>query len=239
MSPADGTTHTGTISAGTRSFDFAALTPRERYKILIGSVVPRPIALVTTIGVDGRANAAPFSFFNCLSADPAIVALGIEFRADGTPKDTGRNIRETGCFTVNIVSDALVEAMNVCAVPFEPGFDELVAAGLTAIPGTRVGCPRIGEAPVALECRRMMALSIGQSREIILGEVLMAHVRDDLIDPATLYIDQLGLDAIGRMGGHGYSRTREYFDLPTRSLKQWMETPGAGQRLWPETEELA
>lgn len=221
------------------SFDFQQLSAREKYKILIGSVVPRPIALVTTIDAEGRANAAPFSFFNALSADPPILALGVENYSDLSPKDTTLNIRQNQEFTVNIVSDALVEAMNVCAVPFEPGFDELVAAGLTAIPGTRVGCPRIGEAPVALECRRMMALSIGQSREIILGEVLMAHVRDDLIDPATLYIDQLGLDAIGRMGGHGYSRTREYFDLPTRSLKQWMETPGAGQRLWPETEELA
>lgn len=221
------------------SFDFQQLSAREKYKILIGSVVPRPIALVTTIDAEGRANAAPFSFFNALSADPPILALGVENYSDLSPKDTTLNIRQNQEFTVNIVSDALVEAMNVCAVPFEPGFDELVAAGLTAIPGTRVGCPRIGEAPVALECRRMMALSIGQSREIILGEVLMAHVRDDLIDPATLYIDQLGLDAIGRMGGHGYARTREYFDLPTRSLKQWMETPGAGQRLWPETEELA
>ncbi|MCJ1881949.1 flavin reductase family protein [Pseudomonas nitroreducens] len=221
------------------SFDFQQLSAREKYKILIGSVVPRPIALVTTIDSEGRANAAPFSFFNALSADPPILALGVENYSDLSPKDTTLNIRNNQEFTVNIVSDALVEAMNVCAVPFEPGFDELVAAGLTAIPGTRVGCPRIGEAPVALECRRMMALSIGQSREIILGEVLMAHVRDDLIDPATLYIDQLGLDAIGRMGGHGYARTREYFDLPTRSLKQWMETPGAGERLWAVAEELA
>ncbi|MFS2123342.1 flavin reductase family protein [Pseudomonas sp. Pseusp97] len=221
------------------SFDFQQLSAREKYKILIGSVVPRPIALVTTIDAEGHANAAPFSFFNALSADPPILALGVENYSDLSPKDTTLNIRHNQEFTVNIVSDALVEAMNVCAVPFEPGFDELVAAGLTAIPGTRVGCPRIGEAPVALECRRMMALSIGQSREIILGEVLMAHVRDDLIDPATLYIDQLGLDAIGRMGGHGYSRTREYFDLPTRSLKQWLETPGAGERLWPIAEDIA
>lgn len=216
------------------SFDFQQLSAREKYKILIGSVVPRPIALVTTIDAEGRANAAPFSFFNALSADPPILALGVENYGDLSPKDTTLNIRNNQEFTVNIVSDALVEAMNVCAVPFEPGFDELVAAGLTAIPGTRVACPRIGEAPVALECRRMMALSIGQSREIILGEVLMAHVRDDLIDPATLYIDQLGLDAIGRMGGHGYARTRDYFDLPTRSLQQWAEQKGGGERQWPE-----
>lgn len=219
------------------SFDFQQLSAREKYKILIGSVVPRPIALVTTLDSQGRANAAPFSFFNALSADPPILALGVENYSDLSPKDTTRNIRDNQEFTVNIVSDALVEAMNVCAVPFEPGFDELLAAGLTAIPGTRVGCPRIGEAPVALECRRMMALSIGQSREIILGEVLMAHVRDELIDPSTLYIDQLGLDAIGRMGGHGYARTRDYFDLPTRSLQQWREAPGGGERRWARTEE--
>lgn len=216
-----------------QSFDFSKLSAREKYKILIGSVVPRPIALVTTADADGRVNAAPFSFFNALSADPPILALGVENYSDQNPKDTTRNIQLNQEFTVNIVSDALVEAMNVCAVPFAPGFDELAAAGLTAIPGTLVGCPRIAEAPVALECRRIMALSIGQSREIILGEVVMAHVRSELIDPKTLYIDQLGLDAIGRMGGHGYARTREYFDLPTRSLQAWKEEPGAGERRWP------
>lgn len=166
-----------------QSFDFSTLSPRDKYKILIGSVVPRPIALVTTVDGEGRINAAPFSFFNALSADPPILALGVENYGDQSPKDTTRNIQLNQEFTVNIVSDALVEAMNVCAVPFAPGFDELTAAGLTAIPGTTVKCPRIGEAPVALECRRMMALSIGQSREIIFGEVLMAHVRDELIDP--------------------------------------------------------
>ncbi|WP_145145229.1 flavin reductase family protein [Roseomonas gilardii] len=216
MSPADGTTCTGTISAGTRSFDFAALSPRERYKILIGSVVPRPIALVTTIGTDGRANAAPFSFFNCLSADPAIVALGIEFRADGTPKDTGRNIRDTGCFTVNIVSDALVEAMNVCATPFAPGVDELAEAGLEIRPGHAVACPWIARAPAALECRLHSFLEIGNSREIVLGEVLHAHLRADAVDER-LHIDPAVIDAVGRMGGHGYAGTRQRFDLPTMS----------------------
>lgn len=127
-------------------FDFSQLSPREKYKILIGSVVPRPIALVTIDG-EGRINAAPFSFFNALSADPPILALGVENYGDQSPKDTTRNIQLNQEFTVNIVSDALVEAMNVCAVPFAPGFDELTAAGLTAIPGTTVKCPRIGENP--------------------------------------------------------------------------------------------
>ncbi|MCK8784428.1 flavin reductase family protein [Roseomonas sp. NAR14] len=201
---------------GTAGFEFAALTPRERYKILIGTVVPRPIAWVTTVDAAGRANAAPFSFFNCLSADPAILALGVEFRPDGTPKDTGRNIRETGCFTVNIVSDALVEAMNVSAVPFPAGVDELAEAGLEMRPGRAVACPHVAQAPAALECRLHSFLEIGTSREIILGEVVYAHIRADAVD-ARLHVDPAAIDAVGRMGGHGYAGTRERFDLPTMS----------------------
>jgi flavin reductase (DIM6/NTAB) family NADH-FMN oxidoreductase RutF len=210
-----------TDAAGTVTFDFAALTPRERYKLLIGAVVPRPIALVTTINAQGVVNAAPFSFFNCLSADPAILALGVEYRPTGAQKDTGRNVRETLSFTVNVVSDALVEGMNVCAVPFEPGVDELVEAGLTARPGVKVPCPWIAEAPAAFECRHHTSLGIGNSREIILGEVVYAHFRADVVNAEKHYVDPAGLDAIGRMGGQGYATTRDYFDLPTMSVADW------------------
>lgn len=202
-------------------FAFSALTPRERYKLLIGAVVPRPIALVTTISRDGIVNAAPFSFFNCLSADPAILALGVEYRPSGPQKDTGRNVRETLAFTVNIVSDAMAEAMNACAVPFEPGIDELAQAGFTARPGTSVPCPYIAEAPAAFECRQHTTLGIGNSREIILGEVLHAHFAAGIVDPATLHVDPEALDALGRMGGQGYARTRDRFDLPTMTVAQW------------------
>lgn len=212
------------------AFDFAQLTPRERYKLLIGAVVPRPIALVTTIGKDGLPNAAPFSFFNCLSADPAILALGVEYRPTGPQKDTGRNVRETLCFTVNIVSDAILEAMNVCAVPFEPGVDELIEAGLTAKPGNKVACPWIGEAPAAFECRQHTTLGIGNSREIILGEVVYAHFAADVIDTANLHVDPHRLDAVGRMGGQGYASTRDYFDLPTMSVETWRDKGMNGSR---------
>jgi flavin reductase (DIM6/NTAB) family NADH-FMN oxidoreductase RutF len=208
-------------AADTVTFDFASLTPRERYKLLIGAVVPRPIALVTTVSSDGVPNAAPFSFFNCLSADPAILALGVEYRMTGPQKDTGRNVRDTLCFTVNIVSDAILEAMNVCAVPFEPGVDELVEAGLTARPGVRVACPWISEAPAAFECRQHTTLGIGNSREIILGEVLYAHFRASVVDASNLHVDPVALDAVGRMGGQGYASTRDYFDLPTMSVETW------------------
>jgi len=202
-------------------FDFAALSARDRYKLLIGAVVPRPIALVTTIDRAGRINAAPFSFFNCLSADPAILALGVEYRPSGPQKDTGRNVRETLAFTVNIVSDAILEAMNICAVPFSPGIDELHQAGLTSSAGFKVPCPFITEAPVAFECRHHTTLGIGNSREIILGEVVYAHLRADTVNAANLHVDPFALDAVGRMGGQGYASTRDYFDLPTMSVEQW------------------
>lgn len=204
----------------TVTFDFAALSGRERYKLLIGAVVPRPIALVTSIDAQGRVNAAPFSFFNCLSADPAILALGVEYRPSGAQKDTGRNIRETLAFTVNIVSEALLPGMTICAVPFPPGTDELAEAGLTARPGVKVPCPWIAEAPAAFECRHHTTLGIGNSREIILGEVLYAHFREGIVDDR-LHVDPAALDAVGRMGGHGYATTRERFDLPTMTLEEF------------------
>lgn len=209
----------------TRTFDFATLTGRERYKLLIGSVVPRPIAWVTTVDRDGRVNAAPYSFFNCLSADPAILALGVEFRPDTRQKDTGRNVRDTQAFTVNIVPAHLADAMNVTATAFESGVDELAMAGLTARPGVKVPCPAIAESPAAFECRHHITLAIGSTREIILGEVLYAHLRADIVDDA-MHVDPAGLDAIGRMGGHGYATTRDRFDLPTMSVAETLAKLG-------------
>ncbi|MEZ5591405.1 MAG: flavin reductase family protein [Gammaproteobacteria bacterium] len=207
-----------------RLFDFSQLNARERYKLLIGTVVPRPIAWVTTLSPEGRVNAAPYSFFNCLSADPPILALGVENHDDMSFKDTAHNIRMTEEFTVNIVDYANVEAMNICAVPFPPDVDELEMAGLTAIAGEKVGCPRIAEAPVALECRRHLTLELGRSREVILGLVLAVHIREDIVDSERFYVDQQGLDAVGRMGGHGYASTRDYFDMPGMSVEQWRKS---------------
>ncbi len=130
-------------------------------------------------------------------------------------------MRDTQCFTVNIVSDAILEAMNICAVPFEPGIDELAEAGLTAAPGVKVACPWIAEAPAAFECRHHTTLGIGKTREIILGEVLYAHFRPDVVDLAKHYVDPAALDAVGRMGGQGYASTRDYFDLPTMTVDGW------------------
>lgn len=199
------------------TLNFGQLTAREAYKIMIGTIVPRPIAWVTTVSPDGIVNAAPYSFFNCLSADPPILALGVENKPDRSFKDTAYNIRMTECFTVNIVDRVNAETMSVTAAALAPEIDELQMAGLTAAPGVAVPCPRIAEAPVAFECRRYLGIEISSAREIILGQIIMAHVREDIIDLETYYSDHEKLDAIGRMGGDGYAGTLDYFDLPTPS----------------------
>lgn len=202
-------------------FDFAKLTERERYKLLIGTVIPRPIALVTTMSREGRANAGPFSFFNVLTHDPAIVAIGVENQADLSFKDTARNIDETKEFTVHIVDNALVDQMEICAIKFGPEVDELAEAGLETAPGQMVRSPRILAAPAALECRLHTVLRVSPAREIILGEVVGLFVRSDAIDPSNLHIDQQLMDVVGRMGGHTYARTRDQFDIKTRSKEEW------------------
>jgi flavin reductase (DIM6/NTAB) family NADH-FMN oxidoreductase RutF len=204
-----------------RHIDFGELSSRQRYKLLIGTIVPRPIAFITTVDEAGVVNAAPFSFFNCLSADPPIVALGVEFKAGGGSKDTARNIRATEEFTVNIVSDALLEAMNVGAVPFGAGISEVEHAGLATSPGVAVACPRLAASPAAFECRRYVTLEVGRSREIVLGHVLGLHIREDALDRDTLHVEPALIDAVGRMGGHAYALTRDIFQLPTMTVAEW------------------
>ncbi|MBB6219476.1 flavin reductase family protein [Rhizobium leguminosarum] len=202
-------------------FDFSSLTERDRYKILIGTVIPRPIALVTTVSKNGQPNAGPFSFFNVLTHDPAIVAIGVENYADMRFKDTARNIRETGEFTVHICDNALVDQMEVCAIKFGPEVNEMEEAGLATVSGQMVRSPRIIAAPAALECRRHTTLQVGPAREIILGEVLGVYVRSDAVNASNLYIDQKMMDAVGRMGGHSYARTRDQFDIKTLTPQEW------------------
>lgn len=199
------------------SFDFTALSARDRYKLMIGTIIPRPIALVTTVDEHGRFNAAPFSFFNCLSADPPILAIGVENNPDMSFKDTGHNIRMTEVFTVNIVSFAIAEAMHVCGARFPRGVDEIREAGLTAMPGSKVASPYILEAPAAFECRRHVTLELGKSRQIIMGEILFAHYAPGVVDEK-LHVDPAGIDAIARLGGDTCSTIRDRFEMLTPKL---------------------
>ena len=200
------------------AFDFAELTPKERYKLLIGTVIPRPIALITTLSEKGVPNAGSFSFFNILTHDPAIMAVGIEHKPDGTPKDTAANIIATGEFTVHISDHALVDQMEICSIKFPADVDELQVAGLETAPGETVRSPRIVAAPAAFECHLVQTVPVTPARTIVLGEVKRMFVRETLVDPETLYVDQIGIDAVGRLGGHLYARQRDQFERVTPTV---------------------
>ncbi len=208
------------------SFDFDQLAPRDRYKLLIGTVIPRPIALVTTVSADGVANAGAFSFFNVLTHDPAIMALGIEFKPDGTPKDTGRNILDTGEFTIHIADHAMVNELEICSVKFPPEVDELETAGLENVPGETVRSPRILRAPAAFECRLLQSLEVSPARVIALGQVQRMFLRESLLDAETLHVDQMAIDAIGRLGGHLYARQLDQFERVTPGPEAFAGPPG-------------
>ena len=204
-------------------FDFAAIGAQNAYKLLISTIVPRPIAWVTTEDVDGTLNAAPFSFFNAVSGDPPVVTIGIGGRAPGDVKDTGGNIRRTGQFVVNLVSDALAGQMNVTAIDFPKSVDELVEAGLRTAASAKVKPPRIADSPVSLECERLVIVEVGVDRAVVLGKVLAIHVGDEFVlDPVRCHVDTPRLGLIGRMHGRGwYARTTDRFEMPRIDLAEW------------------
>lgn len=200
-------------------------TPHDAvYKLLIGLIAPRPIALITSMDEEGRLNAAPFSAFNYFGTDPPILGIGVANRVDEAfvPKDTARNIGRTGEFVVNVVTEDIAAKMNICAVDFPHGTNELEMAGLTTVPSEVVRTPRIAQAHAALECREHTTLQIGRSR-IILGRVVAIYVDDEFVDPAGPYIKAEELHAIGRMNGLGnYVRTRDAFlKIPRMSYAEW------------------
>jgi flavin reductase (DIM6/NTAB) family NADH-FMN oxidoreductase RutF len=205
-----------------RLFDFRELTSHERYKLLCGVVVPRPIALVTSRDDSGRVNAAPFSFFNVFSEDPAQVVLGLQHNHSGEAKDTTRNIAGSREFVVNMVDDALAETMNLCATDFPPDVSEIEALEIPTEPGVRVETPRIASAPFALECRRTVSLAFSASREILIGEVLAVHAREGLIDPVTLRTDATAYRPIGRLAGASYCRQGTVFELHRVTYAEWL-----------------
>jgi flavin reductase (DIM6/NTAB) family NADH-FMN oxidoreductase RutF len=203
-------------------FQFSELSAGERYKLLGGLVVPRPIALVTTQSPGGRVNAAPFSFFNVFAEEPPLVVLGLGMSPAGGAKDTTANIRDAGAFVINLVDEPIAEAMNLCAIDFPPEISEMEVAGLELAPSDMVAPPRIAQAPVHLECRRYVTLQPARERYLVIGEVLVAHVRDGILDPATLRVDRDVYAPIGRLFGGGYVRSRDRFELPRLTYPQWL-----------------
>jgi flavin reductase (DIM6/NTAB) family NADH-FMN oxidoreductase RutF len=194
-------------------FDLEGEHEERAYTILAGLVVPRPIALVTTVDLEGRVNAAPFSFFNVIGDDPPAVVLAPGNRGPGVPKDTARNVRLTGEFVVHLIDEPMGAAMNACAASLPPGENELEAAGLTAVASSVVKPPRIAEAPVALECREWTTMEFGGNR-LVIGRVLRVHVRDGIMDPETLLIPPGVYAPVGRMQGpNWYCRTGDVFAM--------------------------
>ncbi len=207
------------------NFDVEKVSARAIYNLLIGLVAPRPIALVTSMNEEGRLNAAPFSAYNYLCTDPRVVGIGVTNRPGEhfVPKDTARNIRRTGEFVVNVVTEDLLEPMNICATDFPAEVNELEMAGLTTVASKNVKVPRIAQAHAALECREHATIEIGRSR-IVLGRVVGIYVEDGFIDPAGPYVKAEELHAIGRMNGLGsYVKTRDSFLTRSRiSYEAWL-----------------
>jgi flavin reductase (DIM6/NTAB) family NADH-FMN oxidoreductase RutF len=177
--------------------------------------VPRPIAWASTLNEDGTPNLAPFSFFQAVGAEPPSVIVSIGRHRDGAFKDTGVNLRRTGECVISIVTDELAEAMNVTAGEYPLGVDELRRAGLTPVASDCVGPPRVGESPIALECRLTQEIPVGPDGEntylLMLLEVLAFQVRDEIYDDGR--IDPRLLGPLGRLGGDAYMHPGEVFEM--------------------------
>jgi flavin reductase (DIM6/NTAB) family NADH-FMN oxidoreductase RutF len=207
------------------NFDLSQTATHDVYNLLIGLVAPRPIAWITSQDLEGRLNAAPFSAYNYVCMDPPILAVGVANRPGPgvVGKDTAQNIRHTREFVVNVVTEELAEAMNICAVDFPPGVNELEIAGLETAPSSVVSVPRIRRSPASLECREFSTIEVGNSR-IVLGQVVAIHVDDAFIDPAGPYVRADQIHAIGRMNGKGaYVKTRDaFFQMPRMTYAEWL-----------------
>jgi flavin reductase (DIM6/NTAB) family NADH-FMN oxidoreductase RutF len=194
--------------------ELAALSAHERYKLLIGLVIPRPIAWISTRSENGVANCAPFSFFNVFSEDPPLCVIGINPRKDGAMKHTLKNIRRTREFVVNLVDEATANAMHVSSYEFPEDESEFDKTGLTPAPAATVQHPRIAQAAACLECRLYRLIEVSGTRELVLGEILLVHAREGIIDPQTKRISEAHYRPIGRLFADRYCTTRQRFDLP-------------------------
>lgn len=188
-------------------------TERENYKLLVGSVIPRPIAFVTTQSEAGVVNGAPFSYFNIVSSNPPMLSLAIQRPASGM-KDTARNIYENGEFVVHIVDGDNVAKINETSASLPPSESEVEMTGLTAIPSTAVSVPGISESKVRMECRLVQAVPFGgegAGSDLFIGEIIQFHVDEAIYENGR--IDPRGLDAVSRLAGANYAAIGEIFEI--------------------------
>ena len=200
------------------------LPPGAMYRFMIGVIVPRPIAFVSTVGADGHFNVAPFSFFNAITSRPPLVGISISPRA-GAPKDTLHNLRMAGDFVVNVVDGPLLARAVRASGDWAAGVSEFELTGLTPLPSERVRSPRVGESPVSLECRLEREIALGDATFVV-GEILCAHVDERVL--AEGRVDIARLAPAGRLGGDGYSIVREIIHMARPNVDQGVETPRPG-----------
>ncbi|MDP3038930.1 MAG: flavin reductase family protein [Deltaproteobacteria bacterium] len=194
--------------------DPANLNRQDAHALLVGAILPRPIAFVSTVGKDGIHNIAPFSFFTGMSTKPAVVGFAVGCRRDGTKKDTLVNIEYTKDYVINLVNEELAEAMNQAAGEYPSHVDEFKVAGLTPVKSDLVKSPRVAESPVNLECRLMQILEFGQSPNVnsfIIGEVIGVHVQEETWIDGVIKASKV--QAIGRLGEDLYCRTKDIFEM--------------------------
>lgn len=196
-------------------FDPADVRPSVFYQHLIHTIVPRPIAWVSTSSAAGKTNVAPFSYFTGVGSRPPSLLFCPANNKEGQPKDTLRNIQDTGQFVVNIVSFDVAEQMNASAANLPPDESEFDACGLTVAKSLKVNSPRVAESPVQFECETLQILNIGEGpggANVVIGKVLHVHINDAVVGARDLVDPEL-LDAVGRMGGEEYCRTTQRFGL--------------------------
>ncbi|MGG1679953.1 flavin reductase family protein [Neobacillus sp. NRS-1170] len=196
------------------SIDPATNTERENYKFLIGSIIPRPIAFVTTISKDGILNGAPFSYFNIVTANPPMISLAIQ-RPEGRQKDTARNIIEAKEFVVHIVDEQNVEKVNKTAAILPPDQSEIELANLTPIDSIKISVPGVGEAKIRMECVLEHSVELGGSEspgsDLIIGKVVQFHIDNEIYDKGR--INPGGLAAVSRLAGNNYAKIGEIFEI--------------------------
>jgi flavin reductase (DIM6/NTAB) family NADH-FMN oxidoreductase RutF len=203
-------------------FDFNKLSTEQRYKLMSFCIVPRPIAWITTLKKDGNRNAAPFSFFNVMASDPPILGIGIVSRPPRI-KDTTQNIVRTGQFVVNLVPSDKIHEMNISAIEFDDSVDEIQEAGLKVIDSECVAPPRLACSPVSFECELFQNIELPSGQNIILGKVLLAHIKDDaVIDKDKCYINTKELDLLGRLDNR-YIKLEGGFEHPRLNINEWFD----------------
>ncbi len=198
-------------------FHFADLKHPDRYKLMIGTIQPRPIAWVSTLSASGVRNLAPFSFFTAVCSEPPTIVFcpGVRASTSGE-KDTLRNIRQTGEFVINVVSEAVAEAMNITSTDLPHDVDEFELAGVTSLSSSLVQPPRVAESPISMECKLSQIVTISENVGggwLVIGEILVMHVADEVYIP-DFKIDTLKMQPIGRLAGAGYSYTHDLFEMP-------------------------